>query len=66
MRQLKDVIYNAGYDFGLESASIRSNHELHAKIVLCPPGAFIATVVNPCEAFPAEEEGNNVGENPQP
>lgn len=66
IRSLKDIIYEASYDFGLESAGIPNDHELHAKIVLCPPVAFIAAVLNPSEVFPADEEESNVEENPQP
>lgn len=45
---LKDLIYKAGYSFSSESAGIPSDHELHAKIVLCPLGAF--TYCYSCES----------------
>lgn len=66
---LKDLIYKAGYTFGLESAGISNDHELHAKTVLCPPRTFTAAVVDPNKGtIPADEEewGDNDGEGLQP
>lgn len=66
LRSIKDVIYRAGYDFGLVNAGISDNHELHSRTVLCLPRAFTAIVVNPCQALPADEEDENAKDNSQP
>lgn len=62
---LKDIILWAGYDMGLDNASIPNDHELYNRTTLCPLWAFTVVVMNPGEAHVADEENVNVGNEPQ-
>lgn len=44
MRKIKDIIYQLGFELGLERAQILYNHELNRLKVSCPNIVFHATV----------------------
>lgn len=62
---LKDKIFRAGYDLGLDSAGIPNDHELYNRVVLCALGAFVAEVVNLGQENVANGENENVENNLQ-
>lgn len=45
MRKLKDHIYRAGYEHGLNMAAVPDDSELFNKTIICPPG--VLTRFNP-------------------
>lgn len=47
LRGLKDTIFRASYELGLNSAGIPDDHELYNRAIFCPPGAFTTEVANP-------------------
>ena len=38
---LKNIIYKAGYEYGLACAGLQDDHELYDKVVLAPPRLFV-------------------------
>lgn len=47
LRGLKDTIFRAGYDLGLDSVGIPDDHKLYNMTILCLLGAFTTVVANP-------------------
>lgn len=44
MRKIKNIIYQAGFEFGLEKAQVIINHKLNRLKVSCPNSVLQATV----------------------
>lgn len=56
---LKDTIYKAGYELGLDGANLPNDHELYKKVVLCPPGAFVLKQAKTEQEVSAEKQNEN-------
>lgn len=54
--KIKDMLYKAGYEFGLESARVLGGDELFETTMLCPPDLFATQSQRPNEVQQDEEE----------